>query len=107
MFQQHISLKGFDKRVQPRARISIFRGDVKDRCAVAVTLLVNNFDLPTVIADLIDRQINDNYNYIFPRRSNISLHDFNLIDTKMSCRVISSVGQRFALAHIEALLSSL
>ena len=34
-----------------------------------VTLLVNVQHTQTVIADLIERQINDNYNYIFLRRT--------------------------------------
>ncbi|KAN0130461.1 hypothetical protein V8E53_011724, partial [Lactarius tabidus] len=53
----------------PRARISIFRAEVKERCVAAVALLVNIHDTPTLIADLIEKQLNDNYNYIFPRRS--------------------------------------
>ena len=35
----------------------------------AVALLVNVQHTQTVIADLTERQINDNYNYIFPRRT--------------------------------------
>ncbi|KAN0140700.1 hypothetical protein V8E53_001527 [Lactarius tabidus] len=51
----------------PRARISIFRGDVKERCAAAIApLLVLN--TPTAVKDLINK-IKDDYNYIFPRRS--------------------------------------
>ncbi|KAH9013244.1 hypothetical protein EDB84DRAFT_1568754 [Lactarius hengduanensis] len=56
--------------VLPRARITVFRAEVKDRCVAAVALLINVNDSPALIADLIDRQLNDNYNYIFPRRSN-------------------------------------
>ncbi|KAI9431985.1 hypothetical protein H4582DRAFT_2084268 [Lactarius indigo] len=56
--------------ILPRARISVFRAEVKERCVAAVTLLINVSDSPTVIANLIDKQLNDNYNYIFPRRSN-------------------------------------
>ncbi|KAF8264245.1 hypothetical protein EI94DRAFT_1806062 [Lactarius quietus] len=52
----------------PRGRISIFRGEVKERCAATVALLINVHNTPTLIADLVERQINDNYNYIFPRR---------------------------------------
>ncbi|KAH9008393.1 hypothetical protein EDB85DRAFT_1904251 [Lactarius pseudohatsudake] len=47
---------------------------VKERCVAAVALLINVNDSPTLIADLIDRQLNDNYNYIFPRRSNVLYH---------------------------------
>ncbi|KAH9173094.1 hypothetical protein EDB89DRAFT_2242490 [Lactarius sanguifluus] len=54
--------------VLPRARISVFRSEVKERCVAAVALLINLNDSPTLIADLIDKQLNDNYNYIFPRR---------------------------------------
>ncbi|KAN0137724.1 hypothetical protein V8E53_004480 [Lactarius tabidus] len=53
----------------PRARISIFRAEVKERCVAAVALLVNVHDTPTLIAELIEKQLKDNYNYIFPRRS--------------------------------------
>ncbi|KAH9014838.1 hypothetical protein EDB85DRAFT_1899017 [Lactarius pseudohatsudake] len=44
--------------------------EVKEHCVAAVALLINVNDSPTLIVDLIDRQLNDNYNYIFPRRSN-------------------------------------
>ncbi|KAI9439651.1 hypothetical protein H4582DRAFT_2075020 [Lactarius indigo] len=44
--------------------------EVKERCVAAVTLLINVSNSPTVIANLIDKQLNDNYNYIFPRHSN-------------------------------------
>ncbi|KAF8262615.1 hypothetical protein EI94DRAFT_1704624 [Lactarius quietus] len=58
----------------PRGRISIFRGEVKERCAATVALLINVNNPPSLIADLVDKQINDNYNYIFPRRaSNVNL----------------------------------
>ncbi|KAH8983322.1 hypothetical protein EDB86DRAFT_2833988 [Lactarius hatsudake] len=43
---------------------------VKERCVAAVALLINLNDSPTSIVDLIDKQFNDNYNYIFPRCSN-------------------------------------
>ncbi|KAH9171422.1 hypothetical protein EDB89DRAFT_2229939 [Lactarius sanguifluus] len=43
---------------------------VKEHCVAAVALLINLNDSPTLIADLIDKQLNDNYNYIFPRHSN-------------------------------------
>ncbi|KAH9002141.1 hypothetical protein EDB86DRAFT_3100970 [Lactarius hatsudake] len=56
--------------VLPQACITIFRAEVKERCVAAVALLINLNDLPTSITDLIDKQLNDNYNYIFPRRSN-------------------------------------
>ncbi|KAI9453765.1 hypothetical protein BJY52DRAFT_1189338 [Lactarius psammicola] len=57
----------------PQARISIFRAEVKERCVAAVALLVNTHSSPTLIADLINRQINDNYNYIHPRRLNSNI----------------------------------
>ncbi|KAN0137667.1 hypothetical protein V8E53_004492 [Lactarius tabidus] len=56
--------------VLPQARISLFRTEVKERCAASVALLVNVHDSQAVLADLIKKQIKDNYNYIFPRRSN-------------------------------------
>ncbi|KAH9021346.1 hypothetical protein EDB85DRAFT_2152464 [Lactarius pseudohatsudake] len=56
--------------VLPRACITVFRAEVKDRCVAAVALLINVNDSLALIADLIDRQLNENYNYIFPRRSN-------------------------------------
>ncbi|KAF8258403.1 hypothetical protein EI94DRAFT_1815427 [Lactarius quietus] len=61
----------------PRARISIFRAEVKKRCMAAVALMVNVHDSPFLIADLIDKQLNDNYNYIFPRHAGISLHEID------------------------------
>jgi hypothetical protein len=67
----------FIQQVQPQARISLFRTEVKERCAASVALLVNVHDSQAVLADLIKKQIKDNYNYIFPRRSNVSLHTFN------------------------------
>ncbi|KAF8266161.1 hypothetical protein EI94DRAFT_1803486 [Lactarius quietus] len=58
----------------PRGRISIFRGEVKERCAATVALLINVNNPPSLIADLVNKQINDNYNYIFPRRAlNVNL----------------------------------
>ncbi|KAH9177497.1 hypothetical protein EDB89DRAFT_2064480 [Lactarius sanguifluus] len=69
--------------VLPRARISVFRSEVKERCVAAVALLINLNDSPTLIADLIDKQLNDNYNYIFPRRSN----SLNILSAPPSCRL--------------------
>ncbi|KAH9017755.1 hypothetical protein EDB83DRAFT_2320999 [Lactarius deliciosus] len=66
--QDHVYLSKMT--VLPRARITVFRAEVKERCVAAVALLINLNDSPTSIADLIDKQLNDNYNYIFPRRSN-------------------------------------
>ncbi|KAN0134252.1 hypothetical protein V8E53_008024 [Lactarius tabidus] len=54
----------------PRARISVFRAEVKERCVTSVSLLINVQESKAALGELIDKQLNDNYNYIFPRRSN-------------------------------------
>lgn len=108
MFQQHFSSKAFDEQVQPQAQISIFRGEVKERFVIAVAQLVNVHDSPILIADLIERQINDNYNYIFPRRtSNVSIQRVPQLlgILTRAYRLIFSVRQHFANNHIVALLS--
>ncbi|KAH8999575.1 hypothetical protein EDB86DRAFT_3242614 [Lactarius hatsudake] len=66
--QDHVYLSKMT--VLPQARITVFHAEVKERCVAAVALLINPNDFPTSIVDLIDKQLNDNYNYIFPRRSN-------------------------------------
>ncbi|KAN0136175.1 hypothetical protein V8E53_006035 [Lactarius tabidus] len=52
----------------PRARISIFRAEVKERCVAAVMLVVDTHHSPVELANIIDGQMND-FNYIFPRQS--------------------------------------
>ena len=74
---------------------------------IAVAQLVNVHDLPILIADLIERQINNNYNYIFPRRtSNVSIQRVPQLLGILTCayRLIFSVRQHFANNHIVALL---
>ncbi|KAH9069504.1 hypothetical protein EDB83DRAFT_2518271 [Lactarius deliciosus] len=51
----------------PRARISVFRAEVKERCVAATTLLLGAHD-PSAITDLVKRLLLD-FNYIFPRRN--------------------------------------
>lgn len=67
ILNNHVYLAKIAQLLQ--ARISIFQAEVKERCAAAVALLVNVHDKPMHIADLIETQLQDNFNYIFPRRS--------------------------------------
>ncbi|KAH9020988.1 hypothetical protein EDB85DRAFT_2152660 [Lactarius pseudohatsudake] len=53
--------------VLPRARISIFRAEVKERCVVTVALLFSPYD-PIAIADLV-KKLETDFSYIYPRRS--------------------------------------
>ncbi|KAH9083699.1 hypothetical protein EDB83DRAFT_2669654 [Lactarius deliciosus] len=53
--------------ILPRARISVFRADVKERCVAATTLLLGAHDL-SAVTDLVKRLLTD-FNYIFPRRN--------------------------------------
>ncbi|KAH9060276.1 hypothetical protein EDB87DRAFT_1728537 [Lactarius vividus] len=53
--------------VLPRARISIFRAEVKERCVVTVALLFSVYD-PTAIVDLV-KKLETDFSYIYPRRS--------------------------------------
>jgi hypothetical protein len=64
---------------------------VKERCAAAVALLVNVHDKPMHIADLIETQLQDNFNYIFPRRSlNVSAQRVSALVILM-CRVQANI----------------
>ncbi|KAH8994679.1 hypothetical protein EDB86DRAFT_3078043 [Lactarius hatsudake] len=51
----------------PRARISIFHAEVKDRCVAATTLLLGAHD-PSAVTDIVKGLLLD-FNYIFPRRN--------------------------------------
>ncbi|KAH9173105.1 hypothetical protein EDB89DRAFT_2229011 [Lactarius sanguifluus] len=53
--------------VLPRARISIFRAEVKERCVVTVALLFSVYD-PIAIVDLV-KKLETDFCYIYPRRS--------------------------------------
>ncbi|KAH9173495.1 hypothetical protein EDB89DRAFT_699441 [Lactarius sanguifluus] len=53
--------------ILPRARISVFRADVKERCVAATTLLLGAHD-SSAVTDLVKRLLTD-FNYIFPRRN--------------------------------------
>ncbi|KAI0261452.1 hypothetical protein BC834DRAFT_896085 [Gloeopeniophorella convolvens] len=53
----------------PRARISHFRGSVKDRCASAVAMMFNIHSSPAEIARTVEKQLN-NYTYIFAKGPN-------------------------------------
>ncbi|KAH8979375.1 hypothetical protein EDB92DRAFT_1821052 [Lactarius akahatsu] len=53
--------------VLPRARISIFHAEVKERCVVTVALLFSLYD-PTAIADLV-KKLETDFSYIYPRHS--------------------------------------
>ncbi|KAN0131589.1 hypothetical protein V8E53_010431 [Lactarius tabidus] len=53
--------------ILPRARISIFCAEVKERCVAAVMLVVDTHHSPVELANIIDGQMND-FNYIFPRQ---------------------------------------
>ncbi|KAI9432635.1 hypothetical protein BJY52DRAFT_1199059 [Lactarius psammicola] len=54
----------------PRARISIFRAEVKDSCVAAVSRL-NFQNSPSIVVGLIEKHLKD-FNYIYPRRTNNS-----------------------------------
>ena len=56
---------------KPRARISIFRSNVKERCVAAVMLVVDVHNSPAELANIIVKQLDD-FNYIYPRQSNVS-----------------------------------
>ena len=56
---------------KPKACISIFCAEVKERCVAAVMLAVDIHSLPGAIAGTIESQLND-FNYIFPRHSKAS-----------------------------------
>jgi hypothetical protein len=46
----------------------------------SVSLLINVQESKAALGELIDKQLNDNYNYIFPRRSNVGF----LLDSAFS-----------------------
>ena len=56
---------------KPRARISIFHSNVKERCVAAVMLVVDVHNSPAELANIIVKQLDD-FNYIYPRQSNVS-----------------------------------
>ncbi|KAI9447601.1 hypothetical protein H4582DRAFT_2068214 [Lactarius indigo] len=53
--------------ILPRAWISVFRAEVKERCVAATTLLLSAHD-PLAVTDLVKKLLTD-FNYIFPRRN--------------------------------------
>ncbi|KAN0141621.1 hypothetical protein V8E53_000083 [Lactarius tabidus] len=55
--------------ILPRARISIFRSEVKERCVAAIALLLGAHESATVISELV-LKLRTDFNYIFPRRLN-------------------------------------
>ena len=56
---------------KPKARISIFRAEVKDRCVAAVMLAIDTDNSPAAIAGIVDDLLKD-FNYIYPRQSKVS-----------------------------------
>ncbi|KAN0136269.1 hypothetical protein V8E53_005874 [Lactarius tabidus] len=55
--------------ILPRARISIFRSEVKERCVAAIALLLGAHESATVISELV-LKLRTDFNYIFLRRLN-------------------------------------
>jgi hypothetical protein len=70
--------RSFADICQPRARISIFRAEVKERCVAAVMLVVDTHHSPVELANIIDGQMND-FNYIFPRQSRVCMQLFRKV----------------------------
>ncbi|KAH9008738.1 hypothetical protein EDB85DRAFT_2163905 [Lactarius pseudohatsudake] len=73
--------------VLPRARISIFRAEVKERCVVTVALLFSPYD-PIAIADLV-KKLETDFSYIYPRRSKAN-NDHVLVGSPDLCRPFRS-----------------
>ena len=66
-----ISTYSFSNIRKPKARISIFRAEVKDRCVAAVMLAIDTDNSPAAIAGIVDDLLKD-FNYIYPRQSKVS-----------------------------------
>ncbi|KAH9067676.1 hypothetical protein EDB87DRAFT_1678000 [Lactarius vividus] len=73
--------------VLPRACISIFRAEVKERCVVTVALLFSVYD-PTAIVDLV-KKLETDFSYIYPRRSKAN-NDHVLVGSPDLCRPFRS-----------------
>ena len=88
---------------KPKARISIFRAEVKERCVAAVMLAVDIQNSSAAIAGIIENQLN-NFDYIFPRQSKVSRQMVgNILPKMILYRAMFSLGYRFAVVPIVAL----